>query len=91
MQLLSINVNFLKLILFICVFESYLTLEIWPEMENEHGFELESAKCRYHCLKSCQFSSPLSLFCDVSVADQLVKNPPAMQETLGQEDPLEKG
>ena len=42
MQLLSINVNFLKLILFICVFESYLTLEIWPEMENEHGFELES-------------------------------------------------
>ena len=26
-----------------------------------------------------------------SLVAQLVKNPPAMQQTLGQEDPLEKG
>ena len=59
------------------------------------GLSWNLAKCRYHHLKSCQFSSPLSLFCDMSVADQLVKNPPGMQETLvrflGREDPLKKG
>ena len=40
-------------------------------------------------------SLPLHRECEASLIAQLVKNPPAMQETpvqfLGQEDPLEKG
>ena len=64
-------------------------------------FYIPSARCEcYSCFTSLSIFSIVSLFhCShsgrASLIAQLVKNPPAMQETpiwfLGQENPLEKG